>query len=58
MTIHDYKQFPQETKVNTLEEEQLKQIEEYVNKIVTPIFMKSIYEKQRRDNKNLEEWFK
>ena len=49
---------PKETKVNTLEEEQLKQLEEYINKIVTPIFMESIYEKQRRENKSLEDWMK
>jgi hypothetical protein len=44
--------------MNTLEEEQLKQLENYINKIVTPIFMAAIYEKQRKDNKNLEDWMK
>lgn len=40
------------------EQEQFKQIDEYVSKIVTPIFMAAIYEKQRRENKSLEEWLK
>ena len=37
-------------------EEQLRKINEHFKKILTPIFMKEIIKKQKKENNNLKKW--